>query len=73
MFDWNMHVDGEKCEQCEWKPGVQGFRPKHSAQHLEKQCFSPRQQEMPAYLADGQNVQLWKRTYNTQSSQKILV
>lgn len=29
-----------------------GFSPKHAARHLEKQCLSPRQQEMPAYLAD---------------------
>lgn len=53
VFDWSRHVDDKKCVQSEWKPEVQGFRPKHAAQHLEKQCLSPRQQqEMPAYLAD---------------------
>lgn len=28
------------------------FCPEHAAQHLEKQCLSLRQQEMPAYLVD---------------------
>lgn len=31
---------------------TQNEKQNHAAQHLKKQCLSPRQQEMPDYIAD---------------------